>query len=48
MGLNGREAFERELNWERESQPLIDWIGSHGRQRRQPANREELNDSGCR
>lgn len=26
MGLKGREAFERELTWERESQPLIDWL----------------------
>jgi glycosyltransferase involved in cell wall biosynthesis len=48
MGLNGREAFERELNWERESKPLIDWIDSHAGQGRHSANLQELNGSGCR
>ncbi len=26
MGANGRAAFERELHWEAECKPLIDWI----------------------
>jgi len=28
MGANGRAAFERELSWEKESQPLLDWINA--------------------